>query len=73
MGRLSEYDDFDREELRSTARDEYLTRAYIDGRNAARGGKSKIVPTFYAQDSLAVLNWETGFDDWTVEMFQESL
>ncbi len=72
MERLSESEllhDFD--QLRSNlrdARDEYLTRAYIDGRNAARDGRSRTdITDLYACDSLATVNWETGYDDWIAD------
>lgn len=71
MGMLREYDDFDkldRDALRSSPRDEYLTQAYIDGRNAARDGKPRTdITGLYACDSLAGVNWEVGYDDWTAE------
>lgn len=76
MGRLSEYDDSDwreaeeqedyaqHEQLKANARDEYLVRAYIDGRNAARDNKSRNdIPDIYVSDSLAAVNWEVGYDD----------
>ena len=75
MGRLSEYEEWDGDDyelLRANPRDEYLTRAYIDGRNAARDGKSRSdVTDLYAHDPLAGVNWEVGYDDWHAEQIDE--
>lgn len=84
MGRLSEYEPWDyvdhdewedsvqHDQLKADPRDEYLTRAYIDGRNVARDGKSRTdITDLYAQDSLAAINWEVGYDDYTVDCQSE--
>lgn len=65
MSHLDKYTLWDeKDDLRSDPRDEYLTRAYIDGRNAARDGKSRTdITDLYAHDSLAAVNWEVGYDD----------
>lgn len=70
MGGLSEYEKlFEIYEEAETSRNEYLTRAYIDGRNAARDGKSRSdVTDLYAHDPLAGINWEVGYDDYLHEL-----
>jgi hypothetical protein len=61
-------DGIQHDQLKSNARDEYLTRAYIDGRNAAKDGKDKTnITDLYAYDSLAIVNWELGYDDFQIE------
>lgn len=70
MGRLSEYDldPYGRDhDLRANQRDEYLTNIYIEGRNAARDHKPRTVPPYYDSDTLAAINWETGYDDYLCE------
>lgn len=82
MGRLSEYEEWETESeqqhdrdryreidaLLSNPREEYLTRAYIDGRNVARDGKYRTnITDLYACDPLAAVNWEVGYDDWISE------
>lgn len=67
MGRLSEYDAFEQDKLRSNPRDERLTTVYIEGRNAARSNKPRTVPEWYIDDMLATINWEAGYDDYLVE------
>lgn len=58
-------DTVQRDQLKSNPREEYLMSAYIDGRNAARDGKSRTdVTDLYAHDPLAGVNWEIGYDDW---------
>lgn len=68
MGRLSEYEPWDDYELLRAnehyARDESLTCAYVEGRNAARAHKPRTVPQYYDSDTLAAINWETGYDDY---------
>lgn len=51
--------------------DEFRTRAYIDGRNAAREGWTKDVPAEYESDSICEINWLTGYEDWTCEQTGE--
>lgn len=57
--------------LRSSPRDEYLTSAYIAGRNHARDGKERRCPDEYIDDSLAAGNWEVGYDDVMSELAYE--
>lgn len=64
----SDYDPYGRDrDLRANPRDEYLTRVYIEGRNAARAHKPRTVQSYYDSDTLAAINWETGYDDYLCE------
>lgn len=47
--------------------DEFRTRAYIDGRNAARDHLPDEVPAEYQSDSVASLHWTTGYYDVLLE------
>lgn len=69
MGMLSEYGpEWDDYQPLANARDEYLTRAYVDGRNAARDGRSRDdITDLYACDQLAAADWKLGYDDWTAD------
>lgn len=68
MGRLSEDEAWDyfhsNNDYDVNPHDRFLTRVYIEGRNAARDGKPQTPPPEYAGDSLALINWETGYEDW---------
>lgn len=70
MGRLSEYSEEERAVINLTSNvptlDETRTRAYIDGRNAARSGYPREVPAY--EDDLSSLNWLCGYLDLMAEI-----